>query len=107
MATLLFIFLPYENQLAIGRFVTHNSRGSASAGSLSMLLFAWLPLLLLVLLSMLLLSREMRRRDAGLLDDEAKLLLSAEMKWLFAFATAFAMTMLLCRMFGSVIIRHL
>ncbi|MGE8233785.1 MAG: hypothetical protein ACN6OR_10390 [Stenotrophomonas sp.] len=107
MATLLFIFLPYDNQLAISGFLARNSAGRASAGSLSMLLFAWLPLLSLSLLSMLLLSRQMRRRDAGLLDAGAKLVLTAETNWLFSFAAAFAMTMLLCRLFGTMVMRYL
>lgn len=107
MATLLFVFLPFENQLAIGGFLARHSAGRASAGSLSMLIFAWLPLLLLGLLSMLLLSRQMRRRDAGLMDAEARRVLAAEMNWLFSFATAFAMTMLLCRLFGAMVVHYL
>lgn len=106
MATLLFIFLPFENQLAIGGFLARHSAGRASAGSLSMLIFAWLPLLLLGGLSMLLLSRQMRHRDAGQLTAEGKLLLAAEVNWLFSFATAFAMTMLLCRLFGAMVVRY-
>ena len=106
MATLLFIFLPFGNQLAIGGFLARHSAGRASGGSLSMLIFAWLPLLLLSGLSVLLLSRQMRRRDAGQLNAEGRLLLAAEMNWLFSFATAFAMTMLLCRLFGAMVVRY-
>ena len=107
MATLLHVFLPFGNQVAISGFLARHSAGWASAGSLATLLFAWVPLVLLSLLSMLLLSRQMRRRDAGLLDEEGKQLLQAETNWLFSFAAAFAMTVLLCRVFGAMVIRYL
>lgn len=107
MATLLHVFLPFGNQVAISGFLARHSAGWASAGSLATLLFAWVPLVLLLLLSMLLLSRQMRRRDAGLLDEEGKRLLQAETNWLFSFAAAFAMTVLLCCVFGAMVVRYL
>ena len=45
--------------------------------------------------------------DAGLLDEEGKRLLQAETNWLFSFAAAFAMTVLLCRVFGAMVVRYL
>lgn len=107
VAALLYAFLPFANQIAIGRFLVGHSAGRVSAGSLGTLLFGYLPMLALAFVSMLLLSRQFRRRDAGLLTDEQKLLLAAEMNWLFAYATAFGATMLLCRIFGAMIVQYL
>ncbi len=107
MATIFYTFLPYANQLAIGQFLFRYSAGRASAGNLAMLLFGFLPMIVLGMLSMALLSRQMRRRDAGVLSEGEQLILAAEMNWLFAFATAFGMTMLLCHFFGSMVMRYL
>ncbi|PXA99084.1 hypothetical protein DMC47_05235, partial [Nostoc sp. 3335mG] len=105
--TLLYAFAPYENQLAILRFVTAHSAGRSSAGSLGALLFGYLPMVALVMLAMLLTWRQMRRRDAGLLRPEETLLLEAETAWLFSFAAAFAMAVFLCRWAGSMIVAYL
>lgn len=102
IAALLLVFLPQDNQAAFSAFIGHYSAGRASAGSLTMLVFAWLPLLALIGLCMLLLRRQFRLRDAGLLDAAGKRLLSAETHWLFSFAAAFAATAFLCRLIGSV-----
>jgi len=67
------------------------------------LLFAWLPLLVLMAACMLLLYRQVRRRDAGLLDEAGERLLNAEMSWLLAFAGALPATMLVCRVAGAVV----
>lgn len=107
IVTLLYAFAPYDNQLAIIRFVTAHSAGRSSAGSLSMLLFGYLPLGILALIAMLLTSRQMRRRDAGLLDARETLLLKAEVSWLFSFAAAFMVTAFLCRWGGSMIVAYL
>lgn len=64
---------------------------------------AVLPLLVLIAVCMLSLYRQVRRRDAGLLDEAGKRLLNAEMNWLLAFAGALAATMLVCRVAGSVV----
>jgi hypothetical protein len=106
-AALLFAFLPYDHQLRFTRFVALHSIGSASAGSLSSLLFVYLPMLVLRGLAMLLTARRMRQRNVGLLDGRHALLLAAEVNWLFAFAAAFTMTALLCRMLGSAIVAYL
>ncbi|HHA2376475.1 hypothetical protein [Stenotrophomonas maltophilia] len=102
IATLLLVFLPHDNQAAFSAFIGRYSAGRASAGSLTMLVFAWLPLLTLMGVCMLLLRRQFRLRDAGLLDVVGKRLLSAESHWLFSFAAAFAATAFLCRLIGSV-----
>jgi hypothetical protein len=107
IVTLLYAFAPYDNQLAIMRFVTAHSAGRSSGGSLSMLLFGYLPLGTLSLLAMLLTWRQMQRRDAGLLDARETLLLEAEVSWLFSFAAAFMVTAFLCRWGGSMIVAYL
>lgn len=107
IATLFYVFLPYENQIAIGRFLVRHSVGTASAGGLGTLLFGYLPMAVLALISMLLLSRQLRRREAGVLSNDEKLALAAEMNWLFSYALAFGTTALLCRIFGAMIVRYL
>lgn len=107
IVTLLYGFAPYDNQLAIIRFVTAHSAGRSSAGSLSMLLFGYLPLGVLATVAMLLTWRQMQRRNAGLLDARETLLLEAEVSWLFSFATAFTVTTFLCRWGGSMIVSFL
>ncbi|WP_345785127.1 ATP-binding cassette domain-containing protein [Stenotrophomonas sp.] len=103
MALVLFVFLPLDNQRAFGSRVSRFSVSPAFAGQLNVLLFAWLPLLVLMALCMLLLYRQVRRRDAGRLDEAGERLLNAEMSWLFAFAGALAATMLVCRVAGAVV----
>jgi len=103
MALIAFVFLPLDNQRAFRSWVSRFSAGPASAGQLNVLLFAWLPLLVLIAVCMLSLYRQVRRRDAGLLDEAGKRLLNAEMNWLLAFAGALAATMLVCRVAGSVV----
>ncbi|MEN3745529.1 hypothetical protein TPR58_00010 [Sphingomonas sp. HF-S3] len=105
--TLLYAFAPYQNQLAILRFVTAHSAGRSSAGSLGVLLFGYLPMVALGMLAMLLTWRQMRRRDAGLLRPDETLLLEAETSWLFSYAAAFAMAVFLCRWAGSMIMAYL
>jgi hypothetical protein len=107
IVTLLFTFAPYANQLAIVRFLTLHSAGRTSAGSLSTLLFGYLPMLSIAALAMLATYRQMRRRDAGLLDARQRFLLDAETNWLFSFGAAFGTTVLLCRMAGGMIVAHL
>jgi hypothetical protein len=105
--TLLYAFAPYDHQLAIARFVIAHSAGWSSAGSLSTLLFGYLPMGFLVMLATLLTWRQTRRRDAGLLDAGGKLLLEAEVSWLFSFAAAFTVTGFLSRWAGSMIVAYL
>jgi hypothetical protein len=107
LATLLYVFASYADQLAIARFIVRHSAGSSSAGSLSSLLFVYLPMVWLSGLAMLLTFRQMRRRDAGLLGAREKLLLDAETSWLFSFAAAFTTTSMLCNWTGSMIVQHL
>jgi cytochrome bd-type quinol oxidase subunit 2 len=77
--TLLYAFVPYDNQLAVARFITVYSAGLSSSGTMSMLLFGYLPMAVVVLLAISLTWRQLRRRDAGLLDARGKLILEAEM----------------------------
>jgi hypothetical protein len=105
--TLLYAFAPYDHQLAIVRCVLAHSAGRSSAGSLNTLLFGYLPMVVLATLTLLLTWRQMRRRDAGLLDASGKLLLEAELSWLFSFGAAFTVTAFLCRWAGSMIIAYL
>jgi hypothetical protein len=107
IATLLYVFASYADQLAIARFIVRHSMGSASAGSLGSLLFVYLPMVLLSGLAMLLTCRQMRRRDAGLLDAREKQLLEAETAWLFSFAGGFTMTGMLCNWTGNMIVQYL
>lgn len=107
IATLLYAFAPYEHQLAIIRFLGAHSAGRASAGSLAMLIFGYLPIGVLVALAMLLTHRQMRLQDAGQLDERGQLLLKAEQLWLFSFAAAFAVAVLLCRLAGGLIVQYL
>ncbi len=107
IGTLLYAFAPYHHQLAIVRFVATHSVGGSSVGILNILLFGYVPLIMLVGLTMLLTWRQTRRRDAGLLDTRERLVLEAETSWLFSFGLAFAGTTLLCRSAGSMIAVHL
>jgi hypothetical protein len=106
-AALLFAFLPYNHQLQFTRFVAQHSVGSASAGSVSAILFVYLPIVALCGLAMLLTAGQMRRHKAGSLDKREALLLAAELNWLFAFAAAFTMTVLFCRLLGGAIVAYL
>ncbi|OUL11187.1 hypothetical protein B0X78_14060 [bacterium AM6] len=101
MALIAFVFLPLDNQCAFRGWVSRFSAGPASAGQLNVLLFVWLPLLVLIAVCMLSLYRQVRRRDAGLLDEAGKRLLNDEMNWLLAFAGALAATTLVCRVAGQ------
>ena len=107
VATLVYVFAPYDNQRAIVRFLIAHSAGPSSAGSLSELIFGYVPMAFLAALAMILTSRQMRRRDAGLLDAHEKLVLQAELSWLFSFAAAFTLTMFLCRWVGSMTLAYL
>ena len=107
IVTLVYAFAPYDNQLAIIHFVRAHSAGPSSAGSLSALLFGYLPIVVLAGLAMLLTQRQMRRRDAGLLDARGKLPLEAEVTWLFSFGAAFTVTAFFCRWGGSMIVAYL
>jgi hypothetical protein len=107
IATLFYAFAPYENQRAIVHFIWAHSAGRGSAGSLSSILFGYLPMAGTAALAMLLTWRQMKRRDAGLLDERATMMLEAETNWLFSFGAAFTVTALLCRMAGSMIVAYL
>jgi len=107
VTTLVYVFAPYDNQRAIVRFLIAHSAGPSSAGSLSELIFGYVPMAFLAALAMILTSRQMRRRDAGLLDAHEKLVLQAELSWLFSFAAAFTLTMFLCRWVGSMTLAYL
>lgn len=107
IATLIYIFLPYDNQLFFARVINQYSGGRASAGSLNSLMFFYLPLAAVMGLAALLTWNQMRRRDAGLLNDQEKTLLQAETNWLFSWGAAFVMAALFCRFSGSMILRFL
>lgn len=107
VATLIFTFLPYDNQILFAHFVSQYSGGRSSAGSLNALLFVYLPFAAVMGLAMLLTWRQMRRRDACQLTPEAEKLLQAEMNWLFSWGTAFVMAAFVCRFSGSMITRFL
>jgi len=107
IATLIYIFLPYANQLFFARIISQYSGGRASAGSLNSLIFFYLPLAAVMGLAVLLTWRQMRRRDAGLLADHERQWLEAETTWLFSWGAAFVMALLLCRFSGSMITRFL
>ncbi len=107
IVTLLSAFVPCGHQLAINGFLVRYSAGRSSAGSLAALVFGYTPIVILSLLAMALTHRQMRRRDAGLLDARAGVLLEAEINWLFAFAAAFVAALFLCRFGGSMIVAYL
>ncbi|KPF49392.1 hypothetical protein IP65_20295 [Novosphingobium sp. AAP1] len=107
IVTILYVFAPYSNQIAIVRFLLANSAGRASAGSLSALVFGFVPMVTLTVLIGLLTRRQMKRRDAGLLDADGKALLDAETSWLFSFVAAFIAIMFLCRWAGGMIVQTL
>lgn len=101
MATLICTFVPYGNQLAIGRFITRYSAGRSSAGSLSAIVLGYLPMVVLSLLALALVHRQMKRQDAGLLDERGKAVLTAEIDWLFSFGAAFCAAVFLCHFGGN------
>lgn len=107
ITTLIYSFAPYDNQRAIARFVMSSSAGRASAGSLTMLVFGYLPMTALAVAAMLLTYRQLRRRDAGLLDAAETMVFEAEVSWLFSFAAAFAVTAVLCRWVGGMILESM
>ncbi len=105
--TLLYAFAPYDHQRAIIRFLGAHSAGRASAGSLATFVFGYLPMGVLMALAMALTRRQVRERDAGRLDARGRILLEAEVTWLFSFAAAYVTAMLLCRLLGGAIVAHL
>lgn len=107
MVILIMTFAPYDNQISIGHWIHRFGAGSASRGSLSGLVFVYLPMLVFCALAMLLTYRQMKRRDAGALDAIKALELKAELNWLFSFAAAFAVSSLLCRFAGSMILGYM
>jgi len=107
MAILIMTFAPYEHQISIIHWLDRFSAGSASRGSLSGIVFVYLPMILFCTLAMLLTYRQMKRRDAGALDAAEALELGAEVNWLFSFAAAFAIASLLCRFAGSAILGYM
>lgn len=107
IATLIYLFLPYANQLFFARVVSQYSSGRASAGSLNSLIFFYLPFAAVMGITVLLTWRQVRRRDAGLLNDHEKKVLEAETTWLFSWGAAFIMALLFCRFSGSMITRFL
>ena len=107
IAGLLFSFMPYENQIAISRFMVEISSGSATRRQLTGLLFGYLPMILFALLALALIHRQQRRRDADLLDARERLLLRAEMNWLFSFGVALGSVILFSQVFGNMIITRL
>lgn len=107
MAILIMTFAPYENQISIAHWINRFGSGSASRGGLSGIVFVYLPMILFCALAMLLTYRQTKRRDAGALDAIKALELKAEVNWLFAFATAFAVSSLLCRFAGSMILAYM
>lgn len=107
IATLLYVFSPMEHQRAIARFIIGHSAGRSSAGSLTTLLVAYLPMVVIAALAMLLTHRQMRRRNAGLLQPQERLLLAAETNWLFSFGLAFGLVALLCKVGGGMVLAHL
>ncbi|MET4684869.1 hypothetical protein [Brevundimonas faecalis] len=104
---LLFVYLPLGHQAVLQGFIARFSSGRASAGSLATLLTAWLPLLGGMAVVMLALEGDMKKIRSGLLDPTETLRLQGRVEWLGAFVTAFAMTSLLCFMFGAMIARYL
>lgn len=107
IAGLLFGFMPYEHQIAIAHFMGEIGSGSATRRQLTGLLFGYLPMILFALLAVALVHRQQRRRDAGLLDVSERLLLRAEINWLFSFGVALGCTILFSQIFGNLIITRL
>lgn len=107
IAGLLFSFMPYEHQIAISHFMAEIGSGSATRRQLTGLLFGYLPMILFALLALALVHRKQRRRDAGLLDARERLLLRAEMNWLFSFGAALGSVILFSQVFGNMIITRL
>lgn len=107
LAGLLYGFMPYEHQVELVRLVWRLGSGTATRRQLPMLLFGYLPLVVFGLLAVALTHRQRRRRDAGRFDARARLVLRAEMNWLWAFATAATMTILMLQFFGQLIVAKL
>ncbi|WP_295378295.1 hypothetical protein [uncultured Pseudacidovorax sp.] len=107
LAGLLYGFMPYEHQVELVRLVWRLGSGTATRRQLPVLLFGYLPLVVFGLLAVALTHRQRRRRDAGRLDARARLVLRAEMNWLWAFATAATMTILMLQFFGQLIVATL
>ncbi len=106
MATLLCTFMPYDNQLAISRFLVEHGAGRQSTGNLTMLFF-YLPMIVFSILTAMLVDRKMKQRDAGMLDEREKALLVAETDWLFSFGAAFVSALFFCNLAESMIAAHL
>jgi hypothetical protein len=107
ISLLLFVYLPLGHQAVMQDFIARFSSGRASAGSLASLLTAWLPLLGGMAVVLLALEGDMKKIRSGLLDPAEALRLQGRVEWLGAFVTAFAMTSLLCFVFGAMIARYL
>ena len=105
--TLTYVFLPYQNQLGLARFINMYSAGHASARGLNSIVFFYLPMASMMTLAALMTWRQLRRRDAGLLNEQEKKLLTAEINWLFSFGAAYVMAVVLCRFAGGLIVNLL
>lgn len=107
MAVLITTFAPYQHQISIAHWLSRYSAGGASRGSLSGIVFVYLPMVVFAAFAILLTYRQLRRRDAGALNAGQMLLLEAETNWLFSFALTFGVASLLCRVAGSMILSNL
>lgn len=100
IASLLFVFMPYQNYFTIEHYlrVLHENTPSLPSihpehlAGVTLMVFIILPLLLLGGLAMLLTYR----RNSWLLDERTKFLLKAERIWLFSFSAGFIGALNMC-----------
>lgn len=103
ITTMIVAYAPIGNQTIIQAFIAYFSAGRASYSSLSTLLLVYLPMFLILCVVMLLLDKDQKRYNAGLMSPDEALRFQGKLNWFFSFAIAFATTSFLCFLTGAMI----
>jgi len=107
IAVLLWIFIPLEHAAILSRFIARHSSGSATAGSLYEFLFAYLPMVVLLMPLMWLLNGERKAIIGGRYPAEETLRRKLKQNWLFSFAGALVSTGILCQFVSGAVLAFL